>query len=194
MAWDWQQYAVSGAQRPDSFSGMQGEFSSALEQMFVNAPPEIQAEMRVSSGYRSPARQAQLWQEALAKYGSPEAARKWVAPPGNSQHNHGNAADLKYLSPAAQEWAHQNAARYGLAFPLSNEPWHIEAAGARGGIAQTAPQNGLGGIVPAQPGQSPQNALGAVAAPPQAPQFKTTQLDPRAFQMPQNQLSLIYNS
>ena len=57
-----------------------------------------------------------------------------------------------------------------------------------------APQNGLGGIGPAQPGQAPQNALGAVAAPPQSPQFKATQLDPRAFQMPQNQLSLIYNS
>ena len=54
------------------------------------------------------------------------------------------------------------------------------------------PQNGLSGIGQAQPGQAPKNALGAVAAP--APTFKATQLDPRAFQAPQNQLSLIYNS
>jgi hypothetical protein len=56
-----------------------------------------------------------------------------VAPPGNSQHNHGNAADLGYLSPDALEWAHTNAGKYGLAFPLKNENWHIELAGARGG-------------------------------------------------------------
>ena len=57
------------------------------------------------------------------------------------------------------------------------------------------PQNGLAGIgAQPQPGQPPQNALGAVAQEPAPPAFKTTQLDPRAFQMPQNQLSLIYNS
>lgn len=172
---------------------MEGNFAQSLEAMFANAPPEIQAEMRVSSGYRSPERQAQLWQEALAKYGSPEAARKWVAPPGNSQHNHGNAADLKYLSPAAREWAHSNAAQYGLAFPLSNEPWHIEAAGARGGASQGNALAGVGMAGSAQghaDHQPQQNALAQVQQPPK-PEFKTTQLDPRAFMTPQNQLALL---
>ena len=139
MAFDWTQYAVSGAQRPDSFSGMKPDFSSALERMFQSAPENIRSQLRVMSGYRSPERQQQLWNQALEKYGSPEAARKWVAPPGNSQHNHGTAADLRYLDPEALKWAHANAPQYGLAFPLSNENWHIELAGARG-QPQASPQ------------------------------------------------------
>ena len=119
--------------RPDSFSGLDQGFASALSNMFAAAPPEIAQHLRITSGFRSPERQAQLWQDALQKYGSPEKARKWVAPPGRSNHNHGHAADLKYLDPSATTWAHENAGRYGLAFPLSNENWHIELAGRRGG-------------------------------------------------------------
>lgn len=130
---DWAAYRMGGALRADSFSGMQGDFRSSLERMFADAPPEIQAELRVNSGYRSPERQAELWADALEKYGSAAEARKWVAPPGNSQHNKGNAADLKYLSPEAKAWVHANAPKYGLAFPLANEPWHVELATARGG-------------------------------------------------------------
>lgn len=130
--WDWSRFAVGGATRPDTFSGMQPQLRTGLQQLFASAPPEIQANLRVMSGYRSPQRQAQLYADALQKYGSPEAARKWVAPPGNSQHNHGNASDLKFLNDQAREWVHANAANYGLAFPLSNENWHIEVAGARG--------------------------------------------------------------
>ena len=126
------QFAVGGATRPDSFTGLNPQFVSALAQMFQAAPPEIQAGLRISSGYRSPERQAQLWDQALAKYGSPEAARKWVAPPGRSQHNHGFAVDLHFATPAAREWAHKQAGQFGLTFPLKNEAWHIELAGARG--------------------------------------------------------------
>lgn len=131
MAFDFTPYAQGGAAaRPDSFTGMQDPFQQALARMLQDAPAEVK--IGITSGYRSPEVQAKLWEEALAKYGSPEAARKWVAPPGSSQHNHGNAADLKFLSPEAQEWVHANAERYGLAFPLSNEAWHVELAGARG--------------------------------------------------------------
>jgi hypothetical protein len=159
--WQWSPYAVDGATRPDSFTGMQPEFNTALEQMFASAPPEIRSQLQVMSGYRSPERQAELWAAALEKYGSPEAARQWVAPPGNSQHNHGNAADLRYLDPAAREWAHANAAAYGLAFPLGHEPWHIELATARGG-QPNAPQGAAPQGRPAMPGQmntQPGNAL-----------------------------------
>ncbi|WP_421565565.1 D-alanyl-D-alanine carboxypeptidase family protein [Ochrobactrum sp. EDr1-4] len=140
MAFDWSRYAVGGAQRPDSFSGLDPQFSSALANMFSAAPPEILQHLRVTSGYRSPQRQAELWDGALKKYGSPEAARKWVAPPGRSNHNHGHASDLKYLDPSALKWAHENAGRFGLAFPLSNENWHIELAGRRGVGSQVASQ------------------------------------------------------
>lgn len=167
---DWTQFATGGATRPDSFSGMQPEFNSALAQLIASAPPEIQQSLRVSSGYRSPERQAELWADALKKYGSAAEARKWVAPPGNSQHNHGNAADLKYASPAAREWAHANAARFGLAFPLDNEDWHIELATARDGGAQHTHNDGPdmagGGGADALAGQAASDTL---ASPPQDP-------------------------
>lgn len=37
-----------------------------------------------------------------------------------------------------REWFHANAPNYGLALPLSNEPWHVELAGIRDGTAPTA--------------------------------------------------------
>lgn len=153
---DWSKYATGGAAgRPDSFTGLSGPFSQALQEMLLAAPPEVQ--IGISSAYRSPELQAKLWEDALAKYGSPEAARKWVAPPGNSQHNHGNAGDLKFTTPAAREWAHANAGKYGLAFPLSNEPWHIELGTARGGPALAY----AGGPTPAmRPGAAPKKSGG----------------------------------
>lgn len=144
---DLMNYATGGATRPDSFSGMVPGFRDALAQMIASAPADIQAELKVSSGFRSPERQAVLWKNALKKYGSAERARKWVAPPGNSQHNKGNAADLKFLSPRAKQWVHANAATHGLAFPLGNEPWHIELATARGGKATGNEGKGMAALV-----------------------------------------------
>lgn len=130
---DLSRFAVGGATRPDSFTGLDPEFLGALSAMVGAAPPEIQQNLRILSAFRSPERQTQLWNEALAKYGSPDVARKWVAPPGRSKHNHGQAVDLRYLDDTAREWAHANAQNFGLHFPLSNENWHIEPIGARGG-------------------------------------------------------------
>lgn len=137
---DLAQYLTGGAAgRPDSLTGLTPDFQSALAQMFAAAPGGLQ----IKSAYRSPELQAQLWDQALAKYGSPEAARKWVAPPGRSQHGRGNAVDLGYLSDDARAWAHANAGQYGLAFPLSNEDWHVELASARhGGLAVPTPMPG----------------------------------------------------
>lgn len=169
---DLSRFAVGGATRPDTFSGLDPAFLASLQQMFEAAPPEVQANLRVLSGFRSPERQAQLWQNALTKYGSPEAARKWVAPPGRSQHNHGNAVDLRYLDPAATAWAHENAAKYGLTFPLSNENWHIEPIGARGhrNPVQGQPQ-APGTPAPAMPApvEIGQRNVAAVQNPPPAP-------------------------
>lgn len=165
----WASYAQGGAAaRPDSFTGLAEPFSQALMRMLQEAPAEVR--IGINSAYRSPETQERLWKEALAKYGSEAEARKWVAPPGRSQHNHGNAADLKYLSPEAQAWVHQNAERYGLAFPLSNEPWHVELAGARDGHNH-APANALGAVsqgnaLSSMPTNAPPaNALAMRAAP-----------------------------
>lgn len=174
MAWSWDGYLVDGGARPDAITGMNPAFASALERMFMSAPPEVQQALRISSGYRSPERQAQLYAEALAKYGSPEAARKWVAPPGRSQHNHGNAADLRFLAPAAQEWVHANAGNFGLALPLGNEPWHIELATARSGgntsggpsMAGGARTYGGGGVLSLIGGGGGDDLSGGGALPP----------------------------
>lgn len=112
-------------------SGLSSSFEGKLEKMLADLPKELAGQIKINSGFRSNERQAQLWQEALAKYGSVSEARKWVAPPGNSQHNKGNAADLGYGSDAARQWVHDNASKYGLQFPLGNENWHIEDADAR---------------------------------------------------------------
>lgn len=124
-------FAVGGAKRSDSFTGMNKNFSSALAQMIKSAPAEIRNQLKLTSGFRSVKKQGQLWESALKKYGSVAEARKWVAPPGKSQHNHGNAGDLKFGNDAARKWVHANAGKFGLEFPLSNENWHIELSGAR---------------------------------------------------------------
>ncbi len=121
--------------RPDTLTGLNDQFVVRKAAFLEDNP--FEASVGIRSGYRSPDRQAELWNAAVQKYGSEEAARKWVAPPGKSQHNHGNAVDLSFDDPRAQEWAQANAARYGLAFPMKHEPWHVELAGARG--QQAAP-------------------------------------------------------
>lgn len=111
---------------------MDWDLKSRLASMVADMPEAIRAKFQINSGYRSPERQAELFKEAVAKYGSEEAARKWVAPRGNFQHNHGRAADINMNGdPAVKEWIHANAAKYGLGFPMSHEPWHIEVLGAR---------------------------------------------------------------
>jgi hypothetical protein len=97
----------------------------------------------IYSGYRDPEHQRKLFENAVAKYGSPQAARKWVAPPGKSQHNHGSAADLSFATPEARKAFHERAEDFGLTFPLGHEPWHIELTGARDGkVAEYAPSSG----------------------------------------------------
>ena len=103
-------------------SGMYAPFQSAIDQMIADAPGKIS----VASGYRTPERQAELWEGAASKYPDPEVRDNWVARPGTSSHNYGLAADLSYADKKALEWAQENAARYGLNFRMDNENWHIE--------------------------------------------------------------------
>lgn len=77
--------------------------------------------VRFGSGWRSFQQQAQLY--ADYKAGKPGQAR--AAAPGRSNHNFGLAMDLTY-GPGGQAWAAANAARFGLRFPMDDEPWHIE--------------------------------------------------------------------
>lgn len=131
--------AVGGATRADALTGLNGPFAAALSAMVAEAQQMFGTEaVRVTSAFRSVEQQAKLWAQALEKYGSAAEARKWVAPPGSSNHNFGLAADLKFGSPAVQQWFHQQAGRFGMGFPMGWEPWHIEPANAKGMRGQQA--------------------------------------------------------
>lgn len=96
------------------------------------------------SGFRTIAYQETLFRKAVAKYGSEDAAVRWVGRPGHSEHHTGLVVDLgEEESPAcdveppfaetrAFHWLQKNAAQFGfeLSYPRDNprgvhyEPWH----------------------------------------------------------------------
>ena len=78
----------------------------------------------VTSGWRDSGKQQQLYDAAIAKYGSAAKARRWVLPPRESQHVKGGAVDIG--PPAAASWLEKNGVRYGLCRRYANEPWHFE--------------------------------------------------------------------
>lgn len=111
--------------------------------------------LRISSAYRSVEHQRRLWNQKLRETGGNEAeARKWVAPPGRSNHNRGIAIDLSIISgdPKSKAWVHKpvgcyrppetvrigpykcgsgedvikQVQLYGFILPMTWEPWHIE--------------------------------------------------------------------
>lgn len=197
---DWYKYAVGGAAaRQDSFSRLNPDYAARVAQLVQAADQELGPRaLTITSAYRSPELQAQLYQAAIKKYGSPEAARKWVAPPGRSKHNSGMAVDfadasgsmLRDANSREAQWIKANAGRFGLDVPMSWEPWQVELAGSRAGAAPAAiggsyspssgshmppPQNALAGL-PAQPDALP-NAL----AEPEKPAQLVNYLDPRMF-------------
>lgn len=124
---------LTNQRSPASVLQLNPIFSSRIQQALASAPPEVQQATRIASGFRSDDHQVDLYAAAVQKYGSEEAARKWVAPPGHSNHNSGQAMDLSYKSDVARQWWHDNADRFGLKFPLANENWHIEPKETRGG-------------------------------------------------------------
>ena len=68
-------------------------------------------ELVVDSGWRSPPYQAQLFREAVLKYGSDEEAARRVATPGTSAHVSGDAVDIGPSGAAA--WLSAHGAAYG---------------------------------------------------------------------------------
>lgn len=73
----------------------------------------------VGDGYRSPAESNRLYADYLAGRRSAPAA-----PGGRSMHNFGLASD-------GNHWSALNPAAWGLRFPMSYEPWHVEPVEAR---------------------------------------------------------------
>ena len=81
-------------------------------------------EFVVDSGWRSRAFQLHLFRQAVSTYGSMAKAARWVAVPGKSSHEAGNAVDLGPSEATA--WLSEHGAQYGLCQIYRNEPWHYE--------------------------------------------------------------------
>jgi hypothetical protein len=81
----------------------------------------------VNSGYRPAWYQKRLWDAAVKKHGSEQAASKWVARPGKSRHGKkgGNGAvDVSF----GQQLDESTAA---LDRPMSWEAWHVQLTASR---------------------------------------------------------------
>ncbi len=85
----------------------------------------------ITSGWRSRAHQQRLLDEAVTKYGSEEAARRFVSTPDSSAHVTGDAVDIG--PTAADDWLSRHGAAYGLCQVFANEIWHFELATTPGG-------------------------------------------------------------
>jgi D-alanyl-D-alanine carboxypeptidase len=96
---------------------------AALRRAATDAADEG-VELYVDSGWRSPAYQEQLFQQAVSKYGSAAEAARWVAPPNKSAHVSGDAVDIGHSDATA--WLSEHGAEYGLCQIYGNEPWHYE--------------------------------------------------------------------
>ncbi|MGV0025589.1 M15 family metallopeptidase [Phormidesmis priestleyi] len=119
------------------------EAAQAFQQMLTAAQADNVFLMPIS-GFRSIADQQVLFSEQIQRRGSEEAAARFSAPPGYSEHHTGYAidvtdqqqpdADLKgiFEATAAYHWLEANAHKYGFeqSFPKNNrqgvsfEPWH----------------------------------------------------------------------
>ena len=93
--------------------------------------------LAITSGYRSLERQEVLFQRAIKRHGSAEAASKWVLPPEKSNHPWGLAIDINYgvggtKGKKAAAWLEKNGYKYGLCRRYENEWWHFEPLVAPG--------------------------------------------------------------
>ena len=93
--------------------------------------------LAITSGYRSLERQEVLFQRAIKRHGSTEAASKWVLPPEKSNHPWGIAIDINYgvggtKGKKAAAWLEKNGHKYGLCRRYENEWWHFEPLVAPG--------------------------------------------------------------
>lgn len=118
-------------------SGLNAEFQKRFAAL-QKAVRATGGDLTIYSGARDAEHQAKLYADAVRKYGSESEARKWVAPPGKSNHDPTSGSKYGFGSGAVASdlrgdlaVAHKLAGQYGLMFPLANEAWHIELAGIR---------------------------------------------------------------
>jgi D-alanyl-D-alanine carboxypeptidase len=109
--------------RPPGIANLDPALIRALRRAAADAASEG-VDIYIDSGWRSPAYQKRLLDQAIVKYGSRSEASRWVGTPTGSGHVTGDAVDIAH--PDAQKWLSKNGARYGLCQIYRNEPWHYE--------------------------------------------------------------------
>ncbi|MGI6141399.1 MAG: M15 family metallopeptidase [Caldicoprobacterales bacterium] len=128
---------------------MRKEAAGALEELFKAASAEG-INLYAVSGFRSYATQKTIFQRNVKSRGSVEAANRYSAKPGYSEHQTGLAMDVtsksvsylltsKFGEKAEGKWLKNNAHKYGfiIRFPKGKEkitgyiyePWHIRYLG-----------------------------------------------------------------
>ncbi|MCY6492905.1 M15 family metallopeptidase [Leptolyngbya sp. GGD] len=140
------QFVRSRSSRSES---MDVEAVQAFQQMAIAARKSGVSLMPIS-GFRSVSVQTGLWKQQIARRGSKQAAAKWSAPPGYSEHHTGYAIDIadrqrpdtdlqiSFANTRAYQWLAATADQYGfeLSFPRNNkqgvsfEPWHWRYVGS----------------------------------------------------------------
>jgi hypothetical protein len=111
-------------------SSTSSELQPAMERAVDRLIEASSGHVYLVSSTRSTARQTELWNAALEKYGDPEIADNWVARPGTSNHEAGLAVDLGGDLGLAVRLV--NELGLPLWRPMSWEPWHFELTGSRG--------------------------------------------------------------
>ena len=100
--------------------------------------------LAITSGFRSLARQKELFDREVGIRGSETEAAKWVLPPEFSHHPQGLAIDVNY--PGDQlgaYWLERNGSRFGLCRVYANEWWHFEGVISPGGRCPAMAPNAL---------------------------------------------------
>lgn len=148
--------------RPGDTANLDNSFADNLAALIQDAPAHIREGLGLGSAYRSNERQKELFENSDKTGRMVAFPAGYEKPDGSiargSNHLHGRAVDLTYngarLDRAPKEvrdWVHQNAANYGLRFPMSWEPWHIEPSGGAAGGGTT--------VVPARDGVAARSSM-----------------------------------
>ena len=128
---------------------MRSEAADHFHEM-VEAARAEDIDFVMTTAYRSYSFQSVLWENAIQRYGSEDAANTFVAKPGQSEHQSGLAVDVSsaendyqlnqdFANTEAGRWIAAHAAEYGfiLRYPAdktditgySYEPWHLRYVG-----------------------------------------------------------------
>lgn len=108
------------------------EFASRIDNMVKAMPPELAQRFQITSGFRDPAREQEVYR----------TQHPGQRVPTDSYHNHGMAVDIN-RDREVQDWINQNGKNYGVGFTINHLPGednHLEPTenGARVPHAQVA--------------------------------------------------------